>query len=341
MIYIKIQLDQAQRKLILLSGLVVINVRYALQVFMCLYIISNFVVEDSATVEKVITQAIKQHSSEYRNPPLLPNNSKGWLLRLAEDDGTPDDGLPALNANQPITKFGNVFALCKNPSYKDDEIGSVRLSKISGGADDLKNQKPLIKINLPNREYHYVPFQGDMKVGQLLVRICIRRKIDAARHQFCIDGDIPADPNKTIEELGAYELTIRPTDKIVAPETTEEQKMEVIWSDAKASQYKQYRVTKLKKNPFAKDEERQIGIDRHLITNDAVKKKGTKRPNRLMKDVTKAGLVGEDKPTQFYITYQEGTTTKEYRYEAQSSSEAKEIVGKIDAILKLENRSNA
>jgi hypothetical protein len=51
-----------------------------------------------------------------------------------------------------------------------------------------------------------------------------------------------------------------------------------IWSDARAAQHQSYRVTKLKKKPFGmKHEARMLGIDRHLITNDAAKGNRTKR----------------------------------------------------------------
>lgn len=62
--------------------------------------------------------------------------------------------------------------------------------------------RPSLKVNLPNGEHVYAPWQGDMKVGQLLVSVCKKRMIDACNHTFQIVGtETTVDPDITLEQL--------------------------------------------------------------------------------------------------------------------------------------------
>lgn len=134
----------------------------------------------------------------------------------------------------------------------------------------------------------YAPWQGDMKVGQLLVSVCKKRMIDACNHTFQIVGtDTTVDPDLTLEQLdiSTPELNLVEIEPSGLEKPTKGKNIPPVLVPARAIQWQQFKVTKLKKNPFGKKEIRMLGIDRHLISNDSTNKKKTKRPSRLMKEV--------------------------------------------------------
>ncbi|EJD43392.1 hypothetical protein AURDEDRAFT_185578 [Auricularia subglabra TFB-10046 SS5] len=80
-------------------------------------------VRKDATVEEVIGHALWVHWEEKREPKLdegLPDDDEarkirfsavGWSLRIAEDDGEPDEDFPAPDRGRRIATFGKYFAV--------------------------------------------------------------------------------------------------------------------------------------------------------------------------------------------------------------------------------------
>ena len=52
--------------------------------------------------------------------------------------------------------------------------------------------------------------QADLKISQLLIKICYKRGLDATNHYFSTaDSNIPLDERVTMDKLGAKELYLR------------------------------------------------------------------------------------------------------------------------------------
>lgn len=77
-------------------------------------------VSELTPISEVIRTVLRQYRLEKRKPPLQHLTSRAYELRIAEDDGEPDEDYPSLNPNMEIGKIGEErFALCPNPSYKE------------------------------------------------------------------------------------------------------------------------------------------------------------------------------------------------------------------------------
>ncbi|EGC39772.1 hypothetical protein DICPUDRAFT_96471 [Dictyostelium purpureum] len=192
----------------------------------------------------------------------------------------------------------------------------------------------VVKITLPDSSITKVVFQKTMLLKDLLESTCKKRKLLVSDHYFTLENGRICEGILPMEKLGGADLILvskRPIEvTTLSPSDTDSNgsdlQQEIFWYDALAWQYKTYEVTKLKK--YSSKQERIIGIDKERITNMSPKDAETKRPARLIKDISKIALL--EKPKYFTIEYNDG---KSYIYEARTTSIANEIVGKISYIL--------
>ncbi|GAM22160.1 hypothetical protein SAMD00019534_053350 [Acytostelium subglobosum LB1] len=332
-------------------------------------------VVDKATVIQSIAAALKTYFSQQNQQPqpqqqqtlgtsvgstgssgsstnLLYPDPKAYFLRIADDDGKIDEDYPTLDPNQQIYKFKDeVFVLCLNQKYEAERRRSssgvqprptslavpqdkVHLRRVSVGTLDTI---ALVKITLPDSSITKVAYQPDMKLKELLMNTCKKRKLIMAEHHFEQNGSV-IDPELTLDKLTSLEIVLVSKLRrsmsgdgtmLVGEDNTGDHE-DIFWYDLLAYQYKQYEVVKLKK--YGSKQERIIGIDKERITNmspNLKKEQETKRPTRMIKDIAKVALA--EKPKHFTIEYIDGKT---YLYEAKSHPVAAEIVGKIHYILK-------
>ncbi|KAN0015081.1 hypothetical protein ACTFIU_001404 [Dictyostelium citrinum] len=195
----------------------------------------------------------------------------------------------------------------------------------------------VVKITLPDSSITKVVFQKTMLLKDLLESTCKKRKLLISDHYFTLENGQTCNGTLPMEKLGGADLILvsrRPIEQMTALSPTDtdstgsssDLQQEIFWYDALAWQYKTYEVTKTKK--YGPKQDRIIGIDRERVTNMSPKDTETKRPARLIKDISKVALL--EKPKYFTIEYNDG---KSYIYEAKTTSLANEIVGKISYIL--------
>lgn len=116
---------------------------------------------------------------------------EAYLFYIAEANGTPDTTLP-VNHKSLIRKLGKSFALVENPSF---DAGTWELSYRNENliylSDKLRERKitevarvsrPLIAIHLPNELKTLVPFEPELKISQLLIKICFKRGNSQSNH---------------------------------------------------------------------------------------------------------------------------------------------------------------
>jgi SAPK-interacting protein 1 (Sin1), middle CRIM domain len=122
----------------------------------------------SATVEDVLTLALEmraERSSQHIHKPKWNADPRAWLLRAAEDDGTPDDDLPALRRELEIGAFKgySTFALCRNPSF-EEEVGLEQQAQ-----EDALLSAGILRISLPHTACTVsVRHVGSMSLEQVL-----------------------------------------------------------------------------------------------------------------------------------------------------------------------------
>lgn len=66
-----------------------------------------------APLSKVVENALKQYKAEGRQPALSSELPGDYLLRMAEDDGAPDEDLPAPDLSRQASGFGDQFTLVR------------------------------------------------------------------------------------------------------------------------------------------------------------------------------------------------------------------------------------
>ncbi|KAL6069785.1 hypothetical protein QOT17_007356 [Balamuthia mandrillaris] len=239
--------------------------------------------------------------------------SKGkCTVRIAEEDGSPDEDIPALSEEQPLRKFGRRFAVVQ--TLAEGDVPSAL------NAYDKK----LLKINLPKNEHQMVAYQGDMQIRTLLRRLCERRALDYTEH--CLtqpDSHEALHPDTTLDKLPIPEVTLRSS--VTGKPEGEAGDALAFWSDTNAFRFTEYQVTKFKR--FGPNQERILGLEKDCITNNSLKKgHSTKRPMRSIKELKSATLLGDHKPRQFSLRFIDRRT---YVYEAKTVKDAREIVAKL------------
>jgi len=220
------------------------------------------------------------------------------------------------------------------------------IATAGGSAGAIPDSFLVVKITLPDSSITKVAYHPEMKLRELLLNTCKKRKLYPSEHYFTLEGGSIVNLNMTMDQLGSENLILVSNIRksIGGPGASEgtfsptgghndengsnlsDGPTDIFWYDALAWQYKTYEVVKLKK--YGSKQERILGIDKERIMNNSPKEQETKRPARLIKDISKVALL--DKPKNFTIEYNDG---KSYIYEAKSHPLAVEIVGKISYIL--------
>eukprot|EP01098_Paradermamoeba_levis_P010510 TRINITY_DN4413_c0_g1_i3.p1 TRINITY_DN4413_c0_g1~~TRINITY_DN4413_c0_g1_i3.p1 ORF type:complete len:186 (-),score=29.14 TRINITY_DN4413_c0_g1_i3:213-770(-) len=182
-------------------------------------------VGETATVDEVVALIVKQFSSN-----MIPN-TKAYIMRMAEEDGTPDDDFPPTG---PILRFGKNFVLCKNPDFHPTESDGAKnkgsTSSSGGSLNPPENKgwrsdsfgsgssgggggggKQILKVLLPNMQYTSFPWQSNMKMKDVLARVCQKRVLDTSSHHFqLLDTPMTINPEMTLGELGVTEVKLCP-----------------------------------------------------------------------------------------------------------------------------------
>eukprot|EP00013_Stygamoeba_regulata_P004371 CAMPEP_0177632762 /NCGR_PEP_ID=MMETSP0447-20121125/2477_1 /TAXON_ID=0 /ORGANISM="Stygamoeba regulata, Strain BSH-02190019" /LENGTH=299 /DNA_ID=CAMNT_0019134377 /DNA_START=272 /DNA_END=1168 /DNA_ORIENTATION=+ len=147
------------------------------------------------TIEGVIRAAVKQHADEFRKPPLIPN-LQYYQLVIADDDGTADTDLPALNSSASLGRLGPHFAL-----------------QYTRGRSSTSDGFPgVMKIHLPNQQRTTVAFRADMTMGTLMNKLCQKRAMKLGEYVFRLaplskdSQSAPLSLDVTMGSLGVDEL---------------------------------------------------------------------------------------------------------------------------------------
>mmetsp|Transcript_3562 Transcript_3562/g.9704 ORF Transcript_3562/g.9704 Transcript_3562/m.9704 type:complete len:350 (+) Transcript_3562:82-1131(+) len=158
---------------------------------------------EDATVADAMQQVVKQYSVENRSPPLRRPIEDAYHFYMAEGNGTPDTTF-SLNGKSLLKKFGTNFCLIENPKFSEDKY------RERTGSEPSRVVRPLLAIHLPNDLKTLVPYQPDLKISQLLIKICFKRGLDIGNHYLTTaDSNTPLDHKMTVDKLGAKELYLR------------------------------------------------------------------------------------------------------------------------------------
>ena len=152
--------------------------------------------------------------------------------------------------------------------------------------------------------------------------------------------------------LGGAQASMPPEPKVAAT-------VDFVFSDVTAAQYKEYRVTKINKRGAR--QQRVLGIDRERFYNLSHSREdgqvassfrdgalkfvglrqvngGTKVPFRPMRDAIDAHCV-EGEPRAIVVIFKDVQGTKAHKYEAESPTEAAEIVAKLNYLMDMHGGS--
>eukprot|EP00002_Diphylleia_rotans_P025123 TRINITY_DN4974_c0_g1_i1.p1 TRINITY_DN4974_c0_g1~~TRINITY_DN4974_c0_g1_i1.p1 ORF type:complete len:501 (+),score=105.77 TRINITY_DN4974_c0_g1_i1:70-1572(+) len=314
-------------------------------------------VAETSTVSQVIIISMK-HYAAHRLQPALQQDPMAYVLRMVDDDGTPDDDFPALDRARQINKFQfKAYALCEAPKSArmsvnmSESIDRVTyLNNLMTPAATAGKGNLFLRVQLPQGDYNIVNVSPDMLIGDLLNLITKKRNLDPAKYCFqhpTIPGAIPAD--RTIQSLNTENILLCPSRTLHGKKVPDQlpftpamspamgnefeipgsvieddaQLMVPVFSEFTASQYKEYDVYKTNKHGVR--QERIMGIDREKIYNMLPKNangflgsKAAKRPSRYIEDVHSIRLE-EDRPSFFTIVFKEGGN----QYSMEYSFEAK------------------
>eukprot|EP01104_Vermistella_antarctica_P009450 TRINITY_DN2434_c0_g1_i1.p1 TRINITY_DN2434_c0_g1~~TRINITY_DN2434_c0_g1_i1.p1 ORF type:complete len:374 (+),score=91.28 TRINITY_DN2434_c0_g1_i1:489-1610(+) len=174
------------------------------------------------TIGKVIEKTLRLHSS---NPSLHGESITAYQLRIAEDDGSPDEDSPPLENNENVGGFGKLFVLEKSgtPLVRQNS-GALRyrsstneLSPSSGSriASSLSTTSIFLvwmphdkesksNTNLSSK----MRFDANQGMDDLLKKLCLKRGFALDRYCFRHMGNDGAliDGNLKMGEIGAMEV---------------------------------------------------------------------------------------------------------------------------------------
>lgn len=256
---------------------------------------------ESSTVDKVIQTAMKAYAKEKLEPE-LKQNPLMYVLRMVDDDGTPDEDFPALDRTRSINKFQfRAFAFCENPKAAEmaataspagtpQQSAVAMLNTTANKSTSIKGNF-FLKVHLPNRQYLILNVSPDMVIRDLLQLVTKKRKLNFNGYCFqlpTVPGAIGMD--RTIQSLGTEEVMLSPARimgsrrvpedlpstpaSVAATELPEEpasfqeeqQRRDfIVYSEFSASQYKEFLV--IKTNKHGVRQERIMGVDRDRIYN--------------------------------------------------------------------------
>lgn len=247
-----------------------------------------------ATVGELIWSSIQQYEEENRQPALI-RQTRAYLLKMAEEDGSQEDMV--LKYTDKFSNFGQFFALVANPAYEASltsgsaaaNKGTVRISNPPGGPDgqatvrggglasgfrkgtlnkrakgaagEGEAEDELMKVKMPDGSHTTVKLSDSAPASELLEKCCSKRKFEADRYhlEFIDDGENVPD-SATVAQIRDRAIELVANSEIAGLDT--------YMSDRKAMQYEVFKVLKIKKGIGAgKPQERVLGIDSDRISN--------------------------------------------------------------------------
>jgi len=187
-----------------------------------------------------------------------------------------------------------------------------------------------VQINLPAGNYHKMLCPPARRVGTILCHVCDKRRLDVYEHVILWEGKVVSRDTQ-VGALGNHvELAIMTRSEYKAGD--EEEPVEIFWYGTLAQKYKPYTLYAIKKGiSRTTSKEVVLGIDGATITQTFKKKKNNKtHPPCPIWDVVSCQL-SEESESQFTIHFK---TNKVATFEAGQKKIAKEIVGKIQFLIK-------
>ena len=150
-----------------------------------------------STGEQLINTIITQYNGEKREPPLKAVVAEAYLLRVAEDDGEPDEDIPPFDKARQVKSSGfDEFALCEDPKYRPPtppptpagasgaEAAAAAPVAISAAVRRSKNGSILLRVHLPHGDSFMTRTQPGVLIKDLLVSLCRRKNFSA--ENYCI-----------------------------------------------------------------------------------------------------------------------------------------------------------
>lgn len=142
------------------------------------------------TIEELIKITLKQYELQSKDDiskVRLNNNPKSYIIRFAEEDGTPDEDLPAPGRQQPLSqfKFCETYALVKDPNFK----GTFLLFFLTCAVEQETVQEftgpRLFKVFLPNESgFISVMYNDSMTLQELRETVCTKRRLELQPNSY-------------------------------------------------------------------------------------------------------------------------------------------------------------
>ncbi|PRP82875.1 hypothetical protein PROFUN_04738 [Planoprotostelium fungivorum] len=291
-------------------------------------------VKPTTTIEEVIGDVLSKIGSidSLRSMNL---NVRGYLLRIAEKDGTPDEDIPALVRNKNIGQFLKIsqhYALCKDPSFFK-EVWPI-------------NEDPsevVLKVMVPgDTSYSTFLFKDEYALKEIREQACSKRGLKADDYHVVLSSQ-PDKPLSLDQKVGALlEKTLKLIDGDSCDDPLSESLHDPVRSiskrkDSNASLFvkKINRVRRPSSGNYAVNPSYTVvrvgkkrtslitldGINDQLIFRSAEHKK---EKTKHLRELAAVSLV-PGKQMQFQMDFKQ----KIYRFETQ---QADEIVAKIDVL---------
>eukprot|EP01119_Soliformovum_irregulare_P000975 TRINITY_DN1071_c0_g2_i8.p1 TRINITY_DN1071_c0_g2~~TRINITY_DN1071_c0_g2_i8.p1 ORF type:complete len:426 (+),score=134.91 TRINITY_DN1071_c0_g2_i8:44-1321(+) len=270
-------------------------------------------------VEDLIKTTLQQYGmqcSDSKKKPTISLSASAYILKFAEDDGSPDDDTPALVKSQSIKGFRGIdrYALCLDTTFK-------------ANSDEYGNKALLFKVFLPKEEgFVSTAFDKHIKLGELLQIVARKRALTNPDDYFFEDyetgapltldmtlGEIPSPQvrivlgterkHKKNRSIGFSTKSLRKTASNQnmgidlpgdAPKAVTKRLGPIFHhTPHTASKYQAFQVIKV--NKFGKAQERMLAIDAKKMYNFLPEKgktadKKTKRPERYLIEVSKVNF---------------------------------------------------
>eukprot|EP00698_Gefionella_okellyi_P016283 TRINITY_DN4655_c0_g1_i1.p1 TRINITY_DN4655_c0_g1~~TRINITY_DN4655_c0_g1_i1.p1 ORF type:complete len:506 (-),score=86.49 TRINITY_DN4655_c0_g1_i1:10-1461(-) len=251
-----------------------------------------------------VGRVLEMYRTEGRTP-VLENDPTVYLLRIAEDDGSPDTDLPVPDRSLALAKFGKVFVLCPVPARaRGDSVLAIPRSASGGtspsptfrarsrsdvptvidleavGRPGVLESNSLrgnffVQLLLPQNATAMMHAPPDMLVRDLLAIFAARRGINPEQYAVRLptsETQLPRDV--TVLGVGADQLVVVPLPSALphdfsAPldvsQPSEADQQPLILSELAAGAYREFPV--IKTNKYGVQQERIMGIDHDYVHN--------------------------------------------------------------------------
>ena len=267
---------------------------------------------------------------------------------VEDEDGTPDDDIPALDRSRDINKFGiDAVALCDNP------LAAERTDRRKPAASDGLRLQVFY-----GEDAHVLPVDERMVLADILPVLALKRNVDSmAQHLFqCFlkrdehqKGAEPLNWSRLLTSLGGEDLLVRPRINVQTLVTLRATALPDSSLDAASAakkeamlQYREFRVVKI--NQRGKRQDRKLGLDRDWLYNKHTDEETsfsffrlditTAKPS--MRDVIEARPVkGGPGAFAFQIVTKDGAGIVTIDFEAATEADRQDILEAINYLASL------